>query len=170
MLRAIAFALVPLVAPLVFWYFCRRLKFYFAKATISAPGSVTIKKDLGRNVFETTVRVNGKELLALIDTGASSVLLGIKEAQDVGIDVSTLMFIEDAGTAAGVARNSLAETTVDTFQIGDIVAEKLTIKVNKLVDEGCLVGMTFLSAIDSFEVRDDTITLKHQGKLRTDGA
>lgn len=95
-----------------------------------------------------TVHVNGKKMLAMIDTGADSTFIGLRAARRAGmkLDAPGVTRQNDAA-GIGVSRVAHWNTMFDTFQIGD---EKVSnAQVGVLEWEGdvdVLLGADFLRA------------------------
>ena len=108
-----------------------------------------------------TVRgaVNGAGLTLLVDTGASSVVLTHEAARAAGLSVSALTYDIVVETANGRAR--AASVLLDSIAVGGIVERR----VPGLVAApgalgGSLLGMSFLSRLDSFVFRGDQLILR----------
>jgi aspartyl protease family protein len=109
--------------------------------------------------YETTMEVNGRSIDALVDTGASIVLLRYEDAQRAGIFLRDSDFTGRAQTANGTSR--IAPVTLERVSIGSItvrdvrgaVAEPGRLNVN-------LLGMTFLQKLRKFEVRSGRLILQ----------
>ncbi|PLS22373.1 retropepsin-like aspartic protease family protein [Neptunicoccus cionae] len=110
-------------------------------------------------LYSTPVSFNGAASEALIDTGASLVLVNFKTAQAAGIDMEALVFDTRVTTASGPL--DIALVTLDEVRVGD------TIRVRKVeaavTPEGLrhsnLIGSSFLSKLDETVVRKDKMIL-----------
>lgn len=132
-------------------------KRYTLRLGQAAGSSVTLQAD-SQGHFFTTIQINGFSTRAIVDTGASSVVINSVEAQRMGIHYANGDRITTS-TANGetVARR----VTFTSVRVGDIVLEN----VPGLVIEGgteklrdTLLGMTFLSRLD-LERRGSTLVL-----------
>lgn len=100
--------------------------------------------------------VNGAPMRMLVDTGASLVILTPADARAAGIDPGELAFNRRASTAGGVVRMApvmLREIRIGQLSIGDIraaVIEHLDVS---------LLGMSFLSRLRSYAMRDGKLTI-----------
>jgi predicted aspartyl protease len=97
-----------------------------------------------------TVVVNGKELDALIDTGAHSSFLTKRGAERLGIDVKSAA-VKRQGYSGGIGSERAANwsTLVQTVQIGGETikdAELRIVDVQGLVDADLFLGQDFLRA------------------------
>ncbi len=111
-------------------------------------------------LFETDVAFNGTDASALIDTGASLVLLNYKTAVAAGVDVAALDFATPVKTASGPL--NIATITLDKVQVGSaIVATDVNAAVTpEGLDHSNLLGGSFLSQLDEAIVRDGQIILR----------
>jgi aspartyl protease family protein len=100
--------------------------------------------------------VNGAPIRMLVDTGASLVTLSPEDARAAGIAPGELVYRGRVNTANGVARMApvtLREVRIDQLSIYDVpaaVMENLT---------GSLLGMSFLSRLQGYEMRDGKLTI-----------
>ena len=102
-----------------------------------------------------TASVNGTPVRFLVDTGASTVALSAADARAVGINLGALVFDRTTTTANGLVR-------VAPIILREIRIEQLSIEnVPAVVDanlSGSLLGMSFLSRLKSFEMREGALT------------
>lgn len=102
--------------------------------------------------------VNGNPVRFLVDTGATMVVLTMQDAEAAGISRSDLVFSMQTQTANGVARAApvtLREVRLGQLEIDDVkaaVAENLSIS---------LLGQSFLTRLDSYEMHDGALTLNY---------
>jgi aspartyl protease family protein len=100
--------------------------------------------------------VNGAPVRFLVDTGASLVTLTPADARAVGLNPRQLAFNERASTANGIVRMAsvtLREIRLGQMSIGDVpaaVIENLNVS---------LLGVSFLSRLLSYEMRDGKLTI-----------
>ncbi len=119
---------------------------------------VRIRKRLDGH-FTATVKVNGKSLSMIVDTGASTIVLRPEDAKKAGIDVSRLTYRVPVLTANG--RTIAARVRLDEVAIGPLDRQK----VDALVAQPgaltqSLLGMSFLSRLRSYEFSGDFLTLR----------
>jgi aspartyl protease family protein len=139
----------------------------FAKATEQqrpkaqrAPSgmSVEIASD-NRGHYEASAEINGRDVSALVDTGASMVVLTYEDAERAGIYVKPSDFTMGSRTANGTARNApvtLDQVCIESVCVRDVramVAEPGRLHVS-------LLGMTYLSRLARFEIRSGTLVLE----------
>jgi aspartyl protease family protein len=102
-----------------------------------------------------TAAVNGAPVRFLVDTGASTVALSAADARAVGINPGALVFDRTTTTANGLVR-------VAPIILREIRIEQLSVEnVPAVVDanlSGSLLGMSFLSRLKSFEMREGALT------------
>ena len=99
---------------------------------------------------------NGAPVRFLVDTGATLVVLTPSDARAAGIEPGTLVFDKAMRTANGTvpaATMVLREVRVGGISIGDVRAA-VTGKASQSV-----LGMSFLSRLKGFEMRQDRLTL-----------
>ena len=104
-----------------------------------------------------TLEVNGSPVDFVVDTGATQVVLTQRDAQRIGIDPSELRYLGRANTANGVVET--ADVWLDQVALGPIVDEGVRAVVNKGAMENSLLGMTYLSAFDTIQIRDNELVL-----------
>jgi len=110
--------------------------------------------DQGHVVIDAAV--NGSSMQLLVDTGASLVTLTPADARAAGITSRELVFNHRVSTANGLARMAsvrLREIRVGQLSIYDVpaaVLENLNIS---------LLGMSFLSRLQSYEMREGKLTI-----------
>ncbi|MGB7286715.1 MAG: TIGR02281 family clan AA aspartic protease [Salaquimonas sp.] len=108
--------------------------------------------------FEARATVNGQDILFLIDTGASSIVLSHRDAEAVGIDTNSLSYSVPVMTANGSTTS--ARATLNTIDIGEIRRSKIGILVAQDGNlETSLLGMNFLKTLWGFEIRGDRLIL-----------
>lgn len=121
-------------------------------------GSVKLKAGPGGH-YVADFKMNGKSVTALVDTGASSVAINKSTAKRLGLNVSPKDFIYGVSTANGETK--AARATIREIQIGRIKVRDVDAMIldDRALD-GTLLGMTFLSRLDSFGVTDGDLILK----------
>ena len=117
---------------------------------------VRIRKRLDGH-FNATVKVNGKPISMIVDTGASSIVLRPEDAEKAGIDPGSLTYRVPVLTANG--RAMAARVRLDKVAIGPLDRDK----VDALVAQPgaltqSLLGMSFLSRLRSYEFSGDFLT------------
>jgi aspartyl protease family protein len=104
--------------------------------------------------------LNGSPIGVLVDTGATMVALTFEDAQRAGINVSNADFTGITQTANGKAR--FAPVTIDRITIGNITVNNVR---GAVAEPGrmtvTLLGMSFLSKLIRFEMRNGTLVLEN---------
>ena len=109
--------------------------------------------------FSARGKVNNAAMDLLVDTGASTVVLNPRDAQNAGIDVRRLSYTVAVNTANGTAYAApvkLRSVTIGSIEINDI--EALVAKPGAL--SSSLLGMSFLRRLQSYEFSGEFLTLK----------
>lgn len=131
------------------------------QTVMGAGGAVEVTLSKSNNGhFEADGVVNGKGVSFLVDTGASSVVLSFRDAVNAGISPDSLSFTSPISTANGSA--FAANTRLDEIGIGGIVRRDVRAMV---AEEGkldqSLLGMSFLSSLSGYTVRQDQLILQN---------
>ena len=110
-----------------------------------------------------TASVNGAPVRFLVDTGASTVALSAADARAVGINPSALVFDRTTTTANGVVR--VAPVLLREIRIEQLSVENVPAVVDANLS-GSLLGMSFLSRLKSFEMREGALILNERTVVR----
>lgn len=124
---------------------------------VAAPVSnalVYAANERGHVILEAAV--NGAPIRLLVDTGASLVALTPEDARAAGIDPNALVFNGLVNTANGDAR--VAAVTLREVRIGQLSIYDVPAAVLKSL-KFSLLGMSFLSRLQSYEMRDGRLTI-----------
>ena len=100
--------------------------------------------------------VNGAPVRMLVDTGASLVTLTPADARAAGINPASLMFSGHVQTANGTAR--MAPVTLREIRIGQLSIYDVPASVLEHLNVS-LLGMSFLSRLQGYEMRDGKLTI-----------
>jgi aspartyl protease family protein len=122
--------------------------------------SMTELKAGDRGHYVVSARINKSDIEVMVDTGASVVALSYEDAQKAGLRPNTLDFTIPVSTANGsvnAARATLSRVEIDTVRVDNVDALVLP----KGALNGTLLGMSFLSKLDSFKSEDGVLTLKN---------
>jgi aspartyl protease family protein len=112
------------------------------------------------NQFFVRAAINGVMLPFIIDTGAFMVSLRREDAELVGIDVGALhwdLAISTANGNAFAARVTLPSVRLDRITEYNVPATVLQQKT----DSPSLLGMSFLSRLKSWQIRDGVLTIRY---------
>jgi aspartyl protease family protein len=101
--------------------------------------------------------INGLERRMLIDSGATVTAISEQTARQAGVDVSHGLAPVILQTANGAAPAETGE--VNTIRIGNIVARNLRIVTGPGLGNLDVLGMNFLSRLQSWRVEGRTLIL-----------
>jgi aspartyl protease family protein len=123
----------------------------------AVPNSLVFHADpQGHVVLDASV--NGAPVKFLVDTGATTVTLTLRDAAAAGLSRNDLVFSQRTLTANGIGRVApvrLRELRIDQLTVDDIAAA---------VDENLfmsLLGQSFLTRLDGYEMRNGVLTLSY---------
>lgn len=109
--------------------------------------------------FVTTVEIDHTPILVLIDTGATKVAMSYEDADKAGLKPYSLDFSVPIATANGIAKAALV--TIRRIEMGNIVVRDVeAVVLPEGVFAGTLLGMSFLSRLRSFGIRDGVLVLE----------
>jgi len=112
-----------------------------------------------RGHFAAEFRLNGHDIPAMIDTGATVVAINATTARRIGIVLTPSDFTYAVTTANGKAKAAAA--TIDTIQIGKIYIDKVpAVVMEDSALTGTLVGMSFLKRLSKYEVENGAMILQ----------
>lgn len=129
-------------------------KLQFARETTD--GQVIIPKGSDGH-FHATLLVNDTPINFLVDTGATQIVLSMKDAQELGFDPSKLTFWNVANTANGPVRT--APVRLETMILGPYMETNLRASVNEGALEVSLLGMEYLSRFSSVQLSPTELRL-----------
>ena len=118
---------------------------------------VLIQSD-GRGHYAAAFKLNGRQIDALVDTGATLVAINVSTARRVGISVNPSDFKHAVATANGTVKAAMVN--VDSLQIGRISLDDVQAVV--LDDHALttnLIGMSFLNRLGKFQAQDGALLL-----------
>jgi aspartyl protease family protein len=110
--------------------------------------------------FVVEAEINGRNVKVLVDTGASAVALSYEDAKDIGLHPGNLDYNIPVSTANGVVQAagvSLDKVEIDGVRVSDV--QGLVLPEGAM--RGSLLGMSFLSKLQSFKVEDGVLYLKN---------
>ncbi len=117
--------------------------------------------DAGNNGhFIADAEINGNDIAVLVDTGASTVAFSYEDAQRAGLRPNALKYDVQVSTANGVvgaARVKIRSVRIENVRVDNV--EGLVLPKGAL--NGTLLGMSFLSRLQSFRVEDGRLVLKN---------
>ncbi|MFM7333969.1 MAG: TIGR02281 family clan AA aspartic protease [Tabrizicola sp.] len=104
-------------------------------------GSVEVPQ-AGDGHYYLTLTVDGTAVPFMVDTGATGMVLSARDAERLGIDIGSLMFLGEASTANGVVRT--AQVTLDRVELGPFRNNQFRAFVTEGMLEQSLLGMDYL--------------------------
>ena len=109
--------------------------------------------------FAANLEINGRPVEALVDTGATIVMLTYEDAQRAGVFLRDRDFTMQMQTANGIAK--AAPVTLERVSIGSITVRNVQAGVGEpgLLRTN-LLGMSFLKRLEKFEIRSGTLILQ----------
>lgn len=125
-------------------------------ANTSQNGKIEIQKSTD-NHFYLMAKVNGKNIIFLIDTGATTTTLTEKDARRIGVDVNNLKYNQIIQTANGTSFS--ADAKIENFEVGNFRINDFWVLVNKNLSGNSLLGMNFLKKLKGYEVFNNKMIL-----------
>jgi aspartyl protease family protein len=107
--------------------------------------------------FRVDAMVNGFPVRFLVDTGASIVVLNPTDARHIGLDLDGLAYSASAETANG--KVEAAPIVIQEILIGPIRLTDVAGAVDRQNTMTSLLGMSFLSRLQGYEVSSGELTL-----------
>jgi aspartyl protease family protein len=121
-------------------------------------GTVRLSSDRNGH-YQTELQINGRPLQAMVDTGASLIVLRYEDARDLGLVYGSDRFDLGVDTANGTAHGRRVK--LNSVRLGPITLDNVDALV---MEEGLLrtnlLGMSFLKRLSRYEVRNDTLVLE----------
>lgn len=108
--------------------------------------------------FWTRADVGGTQVKFMVDTGASIVALTYFDAQRLGLKPEELDFDSEIRTAGGLTYG--APVTLPSIRVGRVVIKDVPAVILRTELEQSLLGMTFLSELHSYEVRQGQMIIR----------
>ncbi|REG46955.1 aspartyl protease family protein [Paracoccus versutus] len=108
--------------------------------------------------YHLTAQVNGTPVRFVIDTGATSIALGPRDAARVGIDPEALAYAGQARTANGIVQT--ATVLLDSVAIGEIRDTRVPAVVLRAELEQSLMGMSYLSRFARVSIEGNRLVLE----------
>lgn len=130
------------------------------EAVSSAEAAITELKAVKGGHFVTEADINGSSITVLVDTGATAVALSYEDAANAGLRPGSLDYTIPVATANGMAKAArirIDKISIDGIKVEDV--EGFVMPEGAL--QGTLLGMSFLSRLDSFKVEDGILYLKN---------
>jgi aspartyl protease family protein len=129
----------------------------FPSATISLAADVVELRRGADGHFHADMEVNGAPIRFMVDTGASDVVLSMRDARAAGIDPAELNFAGRARTANGLV--PIARVTLGDVALGDIRDVNVGASVGAGDLDVSLLGMSYLDRYGSIRIEGDSMIL-----------
>lgn len=127
--------------------------------SISADGRTIVLDKAGNGHFQARMRVDGVDIRAVVDTGATTIVLTAADARAAGVDTGALNYVVPVQTANGLAR--AARFVAGEVAVGTIVRRNMPVLVAEAgALQQSLLGMSFLGSLSGFDVRGDRMILR----------
>jgi len=107
--------------------------------------------------FWVTAEINGAETRMLIDSGATITAISAATAQRAGVDTHKGLTPVVLRTANGMAPAHTG--SIDELRVGNIIARNLKIVSSPGLGDVDVIGMNFLSELESWRVENRTMIL-----------
>ena len=109
--------------------------------------------------YVTYAKINDAKVIALIDTGASSIALSYEDAENAGLHPFRLKFDRRVRTANGIAR--AAQVTIRLVVVDTIIMRDVEgLVMPKGAMRGTLLGMSFLNRLTAFSFERGVLHLE----------
>ncbi|MCV2446888.1 TIGR02281 family clan AA aspartic protease [Paracoccus sp. DMF] len=108
--------------------------------------------------FHLVAQVNGTPVRFVIDTGASSIALGPRDAARVGIDPEALAYVGQARTANGIIET--APVTLGSLTLGEIRDSRVPAMVLRSDLDQSLMGMSYLARFARVSIEGNRLILE----------
>lgn len=112
-----------------------------------------------RGHFIVVAAVNGVDVQFLVDTGASTVTLTEEDARRIGLSPYALDYSATYRTANGDIE--VAPVTLRRMRLQDLEVSDVEATVTRAPLNISLMGMSFLSRLAGYEVRNDGLVLRY---------
>ena len=109
--------------------------------------------------FYINLKVNGKNVRFMIDTGASDIVLNESDAKRIGIDLSKLSYNRIYQTANGKSLGAMA--IVETIELNGLMFYDVGVSINNSDMGTSLLGMSFLRNFKRYEFYQDKLILTY---------
>lgn len=128
-----------------------------AQTISTGEGRIEIRRRFDGH-YHADMLVNGEPVEFIVDTGASSIVLSLADAERVGIPLDRLDFSSRARTANGEVR--LATVRLAELRIGDIVDRNVRAVVNEGEIDVSLLGLDYLDRFKSVQIEGNVMVLE----------
>jgi aspartyl protease family protein len=127
-------------------------------AAVQPLGRKVLVQSDGRGHYAAAFKLNGRQIDALIDTGATLVAINLSTARRAGISLNASDFKQEVSTANGTIK--AAVVNVDRLQIGKISLDDVqAVVLDDKALQTNLIGMSFLNRLEKFQAQDGALLL-----------
>ncbi len=107
--------------------------------------------------FYAILKINGQDVVFVVDTGATDMVLTPQDARKIGLDPDNLAYLGIAQTANGTVRT--AQVRLDVVELAGFTDRNVLAWVNDSDMGGSLLGMSYLSRFSRLEIVGDRLYL-----------
>ena len=125
-------------------------------ATVNSEGGINIYKTIDGH-YHVPLSVNDREIVFLVDTGATTIALSRAYAERIGINIAELTYNRPVHTANGVTGSALVN--LRKVRLADYEKSNVRALVVDSELKQSLLGMSFLSKFGRIEIENDVLTL-----------
>lgn len=108
--------------------------------------------------FYIRLALNGVDIPFVVDTGATEMVLGPRDARRVGLSPDGLAYTTQARTANGMV--ATARTTLDRVELAGVADRNVPVLVNSADLDTALLGMSYLDRWSSLTIAGDRLVLR----------
>lgn len=128
------------------------------KTSVLLGKKISIAAD-ARGHYMGRFKLNGREIRAMVDTGATYIAINRSTAHRIGLRLSPADFKYKVSTANG--QTKAAAATIETLQIGRIFLENVdAVVLEDQALDGVLIGMSFLKRLARYQVENGELILE----------
>ncbi len=125
------------------------------KGYTTKDGSVEFRQSSNGH-FYIQAEINQHNITFLLDTGATDIVLSLKDAQKIGINLKEIKNFKTYQTANGIIQAGSVE--VSEIKVGSFSVKNMRVSVNTHHMSSSLLGMSFLKHFD-FTIKDDRLII-----------
>ena len=123
---------------------------------VNSSDKIIINMSYG-NHFYANVKVNNKNIRFMIDTGATDMVLSLRDAKKAGINIAKLIFNKPYQTANGISYG--ASVVLKDVKFGNLNLKNVRASVNSSDMGVSLLGMSFLRNFKKYEFYQNRLIL-----------
>jgi len=123
---------------------------------VNSSDKIIINMSYG-NHFYANVKVNNQNIRFMIDTGATDMVLSLRDAKKAGINIAKLIFNKPYQTANGISYG--ASVVLKDVKFGNLNLKNVRASVNSADMGVSLLGMSFLRNFKKYEFYQNKLIL-----------